>query len=584
VQRVKFRTPATDDWGDVVRSNLIERMAARCASRRRSCDAPDVGRAAKDGTHSAGTALGRALAVLAVLGALLAGCGGDPAPARLAPPAPTPEPPTLDGLPLNTDRFDVQRERMDARAAARRAELRSLRGIGTPEAALRRALLSGRISGFDHHRLRANLDAARAAVRRLSGARRAELASVLGTVDRLAAAGRFGPTRFRPVLLLLRRNTETWTRAPFPAVRERRTFGRDPAVFQYYPGHGMQLQQLASWGRANGLAHACLSARAGGRNGRCDERRLRQVLDRLAGLGARRGDFLAWEYYFDYGTGTPPWISGMAQATAVQALARAGRALHSPRYVHLARRGLGAFEAPPPVGVSVAADGGRRFTMYSFAPDLRIINGELQAVSGLRDAGVFAHSRRAKALASAGDRAARRALAGFDTGAWSLYSARGREADLNYHRLTQQFLADLCARFHHGRYCNESKRFARYEREPPRIHIAALRGLHARRTTTLRFSLSKLSTVTVRVWSRRGTLLLRRELHLYRGGHTLGWTPPARGRFRVRVDAQGPSGPRGAASRSLRVTLPKPHRKKTRPDDTARRGDLPRVDKPARAR
>ena len=27
------------------------------------------------------------------------------------------------------------------------------------------------------------------------------------------------------------------------------SFGRDPAVFQYYPGQGMQLQQLASWGR-----------------------------------------------------------------------------------------------------------------------------------------------------------------------------------------------------------------------------------------------------------------------------------------------------------------------------------------------
>src|SRR3954451_5390699 len=234
----------------------------------------------------------------------------------------------------------------------------------------------------------------------------------------------------------------------------------------------MQLHPLASWGRANGLAHACLSARSGGHDGRCDERRLRTVLDRLAGLGARRGRFLAWEYYFAYAGGTPPWISGMAQATAVQALARAGRALHSRRYVRIARTALGAFEAPPPVGVSVAADGGRRYVMYSFDPGQHIINGELQAVSGLRDAGVFAHSRRAKALASEGDRAARRALAGFDTGAWSLYSARGREADLNYHRLTRQFLADLCARFHHGRYCHESRRFASYEREPPRIHIA----------------------------------------------------------------------------------------------------------------
>ena len=181
------------------------------------------------------------------------------------------------------------------------------------------------------------------------------------------------------------------------------------------------------------------------------------MLDRLAGLGARRGDFLAFEYYFQYGGGAPPWISGMAQATAVQALARAARALHSPRYTRIARRGLGAFEAPPPVGVSVPVDGGRRFTMYSFAPDLRIINGELQAVSGLRDAGVFAAQPRSPAGSRAPATAPpARALAGFDTGAWSLYSARGREADLNYHQLTTQFLGDLCARFHRARYCRES--------------------------------------------------------------------------------------------------------------------------------
>jgi len=520
---------------------------------------------------------------LVLAGLLLAGCGGAQPAAPAGPSAPAPEPPMLDGLRLNADRTEVAHARTHAAAAARRGELRRLRAVGTPEAALRRALLAGRLSAFDHHRLRANLDAARGAVRRLSGARRDELASVLGTVDRLAAAGRLGPSRLRPVLLVLRRNTETWTRAPFPALRERRTFGRDPAVFQYYPGRGMQLQQLASWGHANGLAHACLSARSGGRHGRCDEHRLREVLDRLAGLGARRGGFLAFEYYFDYANGTPPWISGMAQATAVQALARAGRALHSTRYVRLARQGLGAFEAPPPVGVSVAADGGRRFAMYSFAPDVRIINGELQAVSGLRDAGVFARSRGARRLAGDGDRAARRALAGFDTGAWSLYSARGREADLNYHRLTTQFLTDLCARFHRARYCREGKRFARYEREPPRIRIARLRGLHARRTTTLRFTLSKLSTVTVRVFSRRGTLLLRRQVHVYRGRHTLGWTPPARGRFRVRVDAQGPSGPSGAAERKLRVTLPKPPKKTRKHRDIAEREQSPRGDKGTRA-
>ena len=31
-------------------------------------------------------------------------------------------------------------------------------------------------------------------------------------------------------------------------------------IFQYYPGRGLQLQPLASWGRANAIAGACLAA------------------------------------------------------------------------------------------------------------------------------------------------------------------------------------------------------------------------------------------------------------------------------------------------------------------------------------
>ena len=90
----------------------------------------------------------------------------------------------------------------------------------------------------------------------------------------------------------------------------------------------MQLQPLASWGRANAIAGACLAAlrshteqatRAAGRAG--------QSLDRLAAPARQRSGYLAWEYYFAYGTGTPPWVSGMAQATAVQALSRGYRAL-----------------------------------------------------------------------------------------------------------------------------------------------------------------------------------------------------------------------------------------------------------------
>jgi hypothetical protein len=165
--------------------------------------------------------------------------------------------------------------------------------------------------------------------------------------------------------------------------------------------------------------------------------------------------------------------------------------------------------------------------------------------------------RAARRLFRRGERAVRRQVAAFDTGAWSLYSRAGRESTLSYHRLLGEFLGHLCERTERRVYCSAHQRFARYEREPTRIGVAPLRGLVARRTTAVRFSISKVSSVKVRVWSARGTSLSR-ELELPRGGHQVAWTPPRRGRFRLRIEARGPSGPRGVAARTIRIVLPRP--------------------------
>ena len=388
---------------------------------------------------------------------------------------------------------------------------------------------------------------------------------MIAEADRLAAAGRLTAGRFPAVFLLLRRNAEAWSRARPPAPGQRVSFGSDPAVFQAFAGRGLQLHPLASWGKVNGVAGACLRALEAGR-GDCPERRLRAAVDRLLGLGARRDDFLAWEYYFAYGGGSPPWISGMSQGTAVQALARTARVLEAPRYLRAARRALGAFERPAPIGVAARAGGGRRYVMYSFDPGQRILNGELQAVSGLRDLASLDGGARAQRLFRVGERAARAVLPAFDTGAWSLYSERGRESSLHYHRVTGDFLDRLC-RGGRTPFCEAGRRFARYEREPPRIGVGVPGGLRANRGATLRFSLSKISSVNVSVWGNRG-LSLRQELSLPRGGHAVTWTPPGRGRYRLRVEARGPAGRRAVELRDLRVVLPKP---KPRPTAKERR-------------
>ena len=376
---------------------------------------------------------------------------------------------------------------------------------------------------------------------------------MIGSAEELAAAHRLTRSRFASVFLLLRRNTRFWARAAWPAPSQRTTFGKDPAVFQYYPGRGMQLQPLAGWGKANWLAGSCLRAPA-----RCRRAELRRTVDRLLELGSQRGGFLAWEHLFSWGGGSPPWISGMTQATAISALARGARALAEPRWRRAAQDALGAFRTPPPVGV----DGGDHFVMYSFAPTLRIFNGELQAVSGIGELATLLRDRGAKRLFARAEPSARRAILASDTGAWSLYSQSGRESTLGYHRLLREFLGDMCERTRRPAYCDAHARFTRYEREPTRIGVVPPRGLVARRGHTIRFAISKLSHVRLRVYGPRG-LALSRDLDVAYGVHTVDWTPPARGRYRLRITAQGPSGPLGTADRSFRIVLPKPKPKQT---------------------
>src|SRR3954469_2212971 len=147
----------------------------------------------------------------------------------------------------------------------------------------------------------------------------------------------------RPVFLELQRNTQWWSRtsatpAPTPeghtphtttacstaariAAGPRVQFKGDPLTLQYYPGSGLRLQPLANFGKANALYNACkgINTEPGTP---CEPDKLRELLDRLVDTAARRGGFLAWEYYFWFGGGRPPWVSGIATGSALSALSR----------------------------------------------------------------------------------------------------------------------------------------------------------------------------------------------------------------------------------------------------------------------
>jgi hypothetical protein len=155
---------------------------------------------------------------------------------------------------------------------------------------------------------------------------------------------------------------------------------------------------------------------------------------------------------------------------------------------------------------------------------------------------------------------------GFDTGAWSLYSAAGKESTLGYHRLVAGFLGGMCRRTGAAAYCAAGRRFERYVREPPRVHVRALRKVRTvRRRTAIRFTLSKISDVTLQVRDRRGRVTLSRGLRgLPHGGHSVAWVPRRAGRHRLRIVAIGPAGTRAVVAGTLRAAKPQDKKAKAK--------------------
>jgi hypothetical protein len=386
--------------------------------------------------------------------------------------------------------------------------------------------------------------------RRLGGQRHGELTAVVGQLEAFARRGELTASRLPILFLQLRRNTQHWSRfgppsrrGPRPKVQPctggigspdtRRTFGDDPVVFQWYPGQGLQIQQLGTAGKVNGLAKACTEPEE--TKTPCDQEAFRRGVDRLVFLAANRG-FLAWEYYFAFGGGSPPWISGLAQATAMQALSRGSRFFEDPKYIDTARRALGAFRTAPPRGVRVRAGRGNHYLIYSFDSGLRVLNGFLQSLVGLYDYAEAADDDLARALFRSGDRRARQEVPGHDTGAWSLYSAGGNESDLGYHRLLRDFLQSLCDRIDANPYCSTAARFTRYMKERTRLAIHRVTAPRRGRVATVTFSLSKISCVTLRI-RRNGRLVSSVTRVLGRGTKSLTWVARRRGEYTVQVQA-----------------------------------------------
>ena len=341
----------------------------------------------------------------------------------------------------------------------------------------------------------------------------------------MAVAGELTQSRLPALFLTLDNNRQWWSTGPLLAPGQRVQFAGSELVWEYYPGQGIELQELGSFGEADGYYTA----------GPADYPKLSEILSELIPLAVQRAGGLAWEYYFRFDGGRPPWVSAMAQGTALEALTRAYEAFENPSYLAVAAQALPLFTAPPPAGVRIATGLGARYLQYSFAPRVSIINAFLQSLIGLYDYAQVSGNATAEQLFNAGNAVALAEVPHFNTGAWSLYQP-GEEDPLSYHELVTGFLQELCTRTQASVYCTTAQDFQKDLTTPPALTLTT----HHSRVgvlTDVHFWLSKESHVGI-VEVFNGTPMFETSAELGYGGNAFGIPTPRRpGVYTVRLSA-----------------------------------------------
>src|SRR4051795_10097383 len=118
---------------------------------------------------------------------------------------------------------------------------------------LKRLAAEGSLTPEDAAAKRAIYDDAKALERKLTGTRKVELGGVIRDLDGMAARGSFSqPSRLPALFLTLQRNREYWASQPLLAAGARISFPGSELLYQLYPGHGLQIQWLGTFGKLNG--------------------------------------------------------------------------------------------------------------------------------------------------------------------------------------------------------------------------------------------------------------------------------------------------------------------------------------------
>jgi hypothetical protein len=302
-------------------------------------------------------------------------------------------------------------------------------------------------------------------------------------------------------------------------------------VYRSFPDHGLQFHPLANFAKLNSYLGA----------NRLEEASLLGLA--LIARGVPKGDSLSWEYNFQFGSGRPPWTSGMAQAVAAQAFGRGMAKLGDPGFAAAAQK---AYRAIPGKLVRSLPEG-LFIKLYSFS-DLAVLNAHLQAVVSLEDYALALEDPLGQGLAGQLRASAAALLPKFDTGAWTLYALGANESTLDYQRYVVSLLKRIGARNKDPFWTDYGNKFASYEDVPPALTpLPAGPAVYPRPVdgwrdnADVRFTLSKISRVTVQVGSARRTLLVGRgqkSIEVYPGK-----VPP--GTYAVKVHATDLAGNKG---------------------------------------
>jgi hypothetical protein len=380
----------------------------------------------------------------------------------------------------------------------------------TVRAGLARAVSAGRLAEIEAHEYRLDLAAAARVVMARGGG--SPVAASLRDVA--SHASRYDSPRALTLFRTLRLNTQLYGSGRGPS---RRTVKDDDGVaYRKVASGGVRFHPLASFGNLN--------REAADRNYPAT---IRLAYALLARAHVKR-DELVWEYQFAYGGGAAPWGSGLAQAVAAQALARAG-------FVNEARQAY----RPIPRRLLLRLPEGPWVRLYSFS-GMAVLNAQLQAAVSIAEYGRIARDPGAQELARELREAAAALLPRFDTGSWSLYALRGSESTLEYHTYVTSLLWKLSRRTGEERWVAWAARLRDQWRTPPYMtaHPPSRAAIPLpedgfRDWAEIRFHLSKPARVELTV---AGETLGRR---LQAGDRSIWWRPGPRapGTYDVRIRA-----------------------------------------------